>query len=213
MKGIVAAFAHGKVDIRERMGHFMEADILPVGVIGEFPEKVSPGQIDALFADVSFERHIVETVAVFVLYNINGLEIVQLKMIEAEGELYSGGADEQGHSFFPLDIDIFEVFPFDEQEYPPEEAVPAFHVEAAIIGVIAGQQLIEILVTGIDEQVHIAPSEAEPGEFAASKPGKSSVAQRDTQQQQGHEQSGRDKAQHMGYIVEHPIENTCFSWF
>jgi hypothetical protein len=42
MKGGVAAFVGGEIYMRERMCHLMEADVLAVGVIGEFAHEVSP---------------------------------------------------------------------------------------------------------------------------------------------------------------------------
>lgn len=47
MKAVVLPFFNGEIDIDERMGHFMQSDVLPICIIREFPDKIVPGKIDA----------------------------------------------------------------------------------------------------------------------------------------------------------------------
>jgi hypothetical protein len=130
MESIVLAFMDGKVNVGKRMRHFVEADILTIRIIGEFPDKVGPGKVDTIIADMSFEGYVVRAVAVFVLNNIDSFEIIQLKMIQPEGQLHSRSADKQWHRLFTPDIDIFKIFTFYEQKYPAKETGAAFSGEA-----------------------------------------------------------------------------------
>lgn len=67
VKGVVAAVLDREIDVGERMGHLVESDVLAIGVVGELTDKMGPGEIDAILADMAFEGHIIESVAVLIL--------------------------------------------------------------------------------------------------------------------------------------------------
>src|ERR1700722_6551942 len=100
------------------MRHLMETDVLSIRIVGEFPEEMRPGKVDAVFADMAFERHLVRPVTVFIPEDADGPKIVEEIVFQSEGELYGGGADEQGHSFFGFDIDIIKFLDLDEMQEP-----------------------------------------------------------------------------------------------
>src|ERR1041385_5488848 len=77
MESVILALLHREIDISKRMGHLMQTDILPIGIIGELPDKVSPGKVDAVFADMTFKRHIIQPKAIILPQYINGLKVVQ----------------------------------------------------------------------------------------------------------------------------------------
>src|ERR1700748_2383077 len=135
---LIPAFLYGKVDVTKGVGHFVEADVLSVGIVGEFADEVGPGEVDPFFADMPFEWRIIESVAVFILENIDGPEKIELKMFQAESQLYGGGADKQGHAFFRPDINIFKIFKLHKYQYTTQEACPSGLVQAFKVGVIPG---------------------------------------------------------------------------
>ena len=145
MKGIIAAVPDRKIHVGECMGHLVETDILAVGVIGEFPEKMGPGEIDTVLADMAFERGVVEAKAVSVLYYVDGLEEVEQEMFEPEGELYGGCADQQRHALIGFDVDILEFLRLHKGVCAVKETFAGRGSQAAVIGIVASQQGIETL--------------------------------------------------------------------
>ena len=117
MKGLVAAMLDGEIDVGKGVRHFVETDVLSIRIVGEFPEEMGPGQIDTVFADMPFERHLIRPVTVFVPEDADGPEIVEEIVFQSKGELYGGGADKQGHAFFGLDIDIIKFLDLDEMQH------------------------------------------------------------------------------------------------
>jgi hypothetical protein len=118
MKGLVAAILNGKIDICERMCHFVEAHVLTIGVMVEFLKEMRPGKVNAVFAHMAFERHLIRPVAVFIPEDADGIKVVEKIVFQPEGELYGSGADEQGHAFFGFDIDIIKFLDFYEMQEP-----------------------------------------------------------------------------------------------
>ena len=118
MKGLVAAMLDGEIDVGKGVRHFVETDVLSIRIVGEFPEEMRPGQIDTVFADMSFERHLIRPVTVFVPEDADGPEIVEEIVFQSKSELYGGGADKQGHAFFGFDIDIIKFLDLDEMQDP-----------------------------------------------------------------------------------------------
>src|SRR5262249_1235734 len=75
VKGIVAAVLDREVDIGERMSHLVKPDVLAVGIVREFADEMVPGKVDAVLADMAFERHIIEPKAILVSQDVDGPEI------------------------------------------------------------------------------------------------------------------------------------------
>ena len=67
VEGVITAVLDREIDVSERVGHFVEPDVLAVGIIREFADKMDPREIDAVLADMSFEGGIIGTKAIFVL--------------------------------------------------------------------------------------------------------------------------------------------------
>jgi hypothetical protein len=158
MKDLVAAFPDRKIHVGERMRHFVEAYILSIGIIGEFPEKMGPGKIDAVFAHMTFEGCFVQSIAVSVFQDMDSPEIVEQVMFQAIGQLYGRGAYEQGHAFIGLDIDILEGLDPDKMLYACQKAVFSGSIEAGIVGVAAGKEGIIIAGFGFEEAALFLPS-------------------------------------------------------
>ena len=133
-------------NIGEGVGHFMQTNVLPIGVIVELPDEMCPGKMDAIFADVPLEWCIIQAVAIFVLDNKYGPEIVEQKVIQSKGQLYGRGAHQEGHALIRLNFNVFEVLYLHKEEYPANESFAAGVVQAFKIGVIAGKEGFDIVV-------------------------------------------------------------------
>jgi len=140
MKPIVAAFLDREVDIGKCVCHLVKSDILSVGVIGVFPEKMIPGKIDAVFGDMTFEGLVVEAIPVPVFQDMDGPEMVEEIVPEAEGKLHCGSADQQWHDLHRFDVDVFELFYLHKDQYPLQKAPTASIAETPVIGIIPAEQ-------------------------------------------------------------------------
>ena len=153
---------------------------------------------------MTLERHIKQTVAVIGLHYINGAEVIHQVVLQAEGQLYGGRADQQRHMLLFLHLHEFELFFSHEQNGPFQEPVFQRRIQVVIIGNILAQNAI---VHGLPVFILL---------FHLPRPVPDAIVAQDRYTSHGHQQDTQDYiatiSVHQGRkIIKNPEDGITFA--
>src|SRR5579872_6767875 len=95
---------------------------------------------------MTFEGRRTAAIRVAIPYNINGLEVVKLKTLEAKRQLDRGGADKEWHRFVLLQVNVFKGFVFGKLKHALQESVAPFSGQTFIIRIVPGEETVIIVM-------------------------------------------------------------------
>jgi hypothetical protein len=130
--------AGDKIHIGEGVRHFMETDVAVGGLAGDALHEIIPGKIDAGLVDMTHKRTRIEPIVIVIPQDKDIVEVIELEFVQTEGQLYRGGADENGHFSRLLDFDIMEVLGMLKKIGAEEEFPLFFQAQACVVPEMTG---------------------------------------------------------------------------
>ena len=131
-----------KVDICKGVSHFMEPDITIGRLAGDPFHKIIPGEIDTGLVYMPHKGTGIKPIMIVIPQDEDIIEIVQLEFFQAEGQLNSGSADQDGHFSRFLYLYIVKILGVLEEIGAEKEFPLLFEIQSVVISEMPGDDRV-----------------------------------------------------------------------